>query len=366
MVTFTSRHSAVLDGSRSPFGIDVVEQPQPEPPRGGMIARVTMAGVCGTDAHRLSGDVPPGPVPYAFGHEPVGVVATLGADRDRDAAGRPLRVGDRIVWFPASAFCGECDPCLSGYVRGCQREPWPYPATDSNPAGYQDVATLSANVEAYRLPDGVPDETFVALGCALPTAITGMDRLGAIASEHTVVVQGSGPVGLASTTLAALEEPAQIILIGTPAERLEWGSRLGAAHLIDLSTTTAEERRDEVLRLTGGRGAEVVIEAAGVPEAFAEGLDLLARGGRYLVSGLYSGERKVAINPVIINNRVLTIIGNLGATKVHRGRAVELAAELERRFAISTLVTHRFSLSQVTEAIESLGSAEATKSVVVP
>jgi len=120
-----------------------------------------------------------------------------------------------------------------------------------------------------------------------------------------------------------------------------------------------------VLRLTCGKGAEIVIEAAGVPEAFAEGLELLARGGRYLVSGLYSGERKVAINPVIINNRVLTIIGNLGAVKVHRSRSVELAAALERRFSISELVTHRFGLSEVTEAIESLG-AGATKSVVVP
>lgn len=346
--------------------LDLLELPQTDPPVGGLIARITMAGVCGTDAHRLSGDVPPGSYAYAFGHEPVGVVHSLGEGRDTDARGAPLAVGDRILWYPASASCGECGRCLRGEHRACEVEAWPPPAAEPNPAGYQDLATLSRNVEVYRLPDGIPDEAFVALGCALPTALAGADRLGPIAREHTVVVQGSGPVGLASAALAALEGPRQLIVVGTPADRLDWAKRLGATTTIDLAATTPEERRTQIMELTEGAGADVVIEAAGVAEAFPEGLDLLARGGRYLITGLYSGDRLVPINPVIINNRALRIIGNLGATQGQRSRAVELAASLHERHGIGALVTFRESLPRTAEAIRRLGAGDVTKAVVVP
>jgi len=348
------------------LGLKLLQGPLSPPVVGEIVARVTMAGVCGTDAHRLAGDVAPGAYAYAFGHEPVGVVHALGEGRVVDSAGSPLAVGDRIVWYPASAGCGECAACLRGEHRVCLVETWPPSALEPNSAGYQDYATLSRRVEVYRLPDAVPDEAFVALGCALPTALAGADRLGPISPEHTVVVQGSGPVGLASAALAAMSGPRQLIVIGTPRDRLSWADRLGATTTIDLDATTPRERRNRVMELTEGAGADVVIEAAGVAEAFVEGLELLARAGRYLVTGLFSGARQVSINPVIINNRALRIIGNLGATPAQRRRAVELAASLHSRHRIGDLVTLREPLTRTADAIRRLGLGEVTKAVVIP
>lgn len=357
------RTTVALDGRD--FSLNNLHAVQGHPEPGGLTARVTMSGVCGTDAHRLSGDVTPPDYRYAFGHEPVGVVHEVGA-AVTDARGRTLRSGDRVLWFPASAACGTCAKCHAGDRRNCEREPWPSRADQDNPAGYQTFAALSPFVETYRIDESLPDEAYVALGCALPTAVCGMDRLDEIQPGQTVLIQGSGPVGLASTLLAARTKPSQLIVLGAPDERLAWARRFGATTTIDLTAVGQAGRAEYIADLTSGRGVDVVIEAAGRPEAFAEGLELLARDGRYLISGLYSGRRTVAINPVIINNRRLTIIGNLGATNEHRQRAVELVPELEAEFAISGLVSHRFGLDRLGEAIRSAADGSSTKSVIVP
>ncbi|NKX55898.1 zinc-binding dehydrogenase [Arthrobacter mobilis] len=336
------------------------------PPVGGLIARVTMAGICGTDAHRLVGDVPKEDAPISFGHEAVGVVAELGVGRVTDWHGQNLAVGDRITWFPPAAGCGHCQNCLDDFFLLCEEETWPYPSSRPNPAGFQQYATLSARVPVYKVPNDIPDEAYVAFGCALPTAVNGMDVLGQILPAQTVLVQGCGPVGLASIALATLASPAQLIVIGAPAKRLEWATRLGATTALDITTTTQAERAERVRELTDGRGADVVIEAAGQPAAFTEGIELLARRGRYLISGLFSGSRTVEVNPVLINNRSLHIMGNLGGKRGNLGNAVALASRLQRRFAIADLVTDRFELAEIATAIRSSGIGLSTKTVVVP
>ena len=336
------------------------------PPAGGLVAKVTLAGVCGTDAHRLVGDVPQEDTPVAFGHEAIGIVADLGEGPVLDTRGEPLEVGNRIIWFPPVASCGKCQNCLQDNFLRCEEETWPYPSSKQNPAGFQQYATLSNRVPVYKLENDTPDAAYMALGCALPTAINGLKLLGPIRSTDTVAIQGAGPVGLAFTALAALERPEQLIVIGAPKDRLEWASRLGATAIIDVTTTTPSERTDLVRDLTNGRGVDVAVEAVGRPEAFAEGLDLLAKNGRYSVTGLFSGTQKVEINPVLINNLSLTITGNLGTELDNLEKAVDLASRLQQQFGISDLVTDRFPLVEIESAIRSLASGSSTKTVVVP
>lgn len=327
------------------------------PGPGEVLLRTMIAGVCGTDAHRLRGDLPAPPVPVTFGHEGIGEIVALGAGVRSDAVGSPVREGD-VVYFSPSSLAKAGEPSGPG---------WPAPAHLPNPAAYQDHPTLPVGNAFYRIPDGVDPEAVIAFGCAMPTALGGMARLGGLASRETVVVQGSGPVGLSATVLAGLSTAAQVIVIGDPAERLEAAARLGATTTIPLAGTTVEERRARVLELTGGRGAEVVIECAGRMEAFAEGMALLAAGGRYLVMGIYSGHGGVELDVVRLNNLSQRIIGTMGPTSPHDYlTTIHLAQRHGGRLGFADLITHRFGLEDLEHAIGVAGRGEAIKTIVVP
>jgi threonine dehydrogenase-like Zn-dependent dehydrogenase len=327
-----------------------------DPPPGGVLLRTLIGGVCGTDAHRLDGDLPDPGRPVTFGHEGIGIVEALGTGRTTDAAGVPVQPGDRVYWTPSGPRPGA-NPEIG----------WPPPAEVPGPASYQDYATLAASNVFFRIPDDTAPESVIAFGCAMPTALGGMARLGPVAPGQTVVVQGSGPVGLASALLASLTAAAQVIVIGAPDNRLRAAERLGATATIPLAGTTVAERRDLVLERTDGRGADVVIEAAGRMEAFGEGMDLLADEGRYLVLGIYSGHGTVPFDVVRCNNRSLAVIGSMGPTRFDDYRTtIRLARRLGVARGFAELVTHRFPLAQAEAAIDVARRGEAIKAVVLP
>jgi 5-exo-hydroxycamphor dehydrogenase len=327
-----------------------------DPAPGAVVVRTVIAGVCGTDAHRLDGDLPDPGRPVTFGHEGIGVIEALGEGVTTDKAGVPVRPGDTVYWTPSGDRIGTVPPMG-----------WPPPAEVPNPASYQDYATLAPTNVFYRIPDGTAPEAVIAFGCAMPTALGGITRLGGIRPGQTVVVQGSGPVGLASTLLSALSTARQVIVIGAPDNRLRAAERLGASTTIPLESTTPEERRQVVLDLTDGLGADVVIEAAGHMSAFDEGFSLLADNGRYLILGIYSGHGTVALDPIRLNNRSLGIIGSMGPASLTDLRTtVHLAQRHGERLRFADLITHRFPLSRAEDAIATARSGEAIKAIVVP
>lgn len=331
---------------------DEVADPEP----GAVLVRTTIAGVCGTDAHRLDGDLPDPGQPVTFGHEGIGVIEALGEGVTADRDGTPVRRGDPVYWTPSGDR-----PGVTSSVG------WPPPAEVANPAAFQDFATLPPGNVFYRIPDDTDPEAVIAFGCAMPTALGGIDRLGGIAPGQTVVVQGCGPVGLASTLLAALSAARQVIVIGAPDARLRAAEVLGASTTIPLESTTSEERTQVIRELTEGRGAEVVIEAAGRLAAFDEGMRLLADSGRYLVLGLYSGHGTVELDPIRLNNRSLAIIGSMGPTKLSDYlTTIHLARRHGERLRFADLVTHRFELERTEEAIATARTGQAIKAVVVP
>lgn len=356
--------SVVFDGPGHPLRLQHTSIP--DPADGEVIVRVEMAGVCGTDAHRLAGDVPHGREPVCFGHEVVGVIESAGADA-RDRAGTPLAAGDRLYWNPVDP-CGTCARCLDAgdeINMRCPHLVWPKPATSANSAGFQELALVGPLAPRFRMPEGLSAESVIAFGCAMPTAIAGLGRLGRL--DGTVVIQGSGPVGLACTVLATLAGAAEIIVIGDPANRLEAAARLGASQTIALHVTTPESRRARVLDITDGRGADVVIEAAGTPAAFPEGFDLLGADGRLLILGLYSGRNAAAlIDPVRINNLNLTVLGSLGSRYHAFERTIEIAAQHAERLGFAALITHRFPLDKTDDAIAAAAQGEAIKAVIIP
>jgi threonine dehydrogenase-like Zn-dependent dehydrogenase len=357
-VTATMR--AVLD--MDTLALEIEPGPDPVARPGGLVARVTMAGVCGSDVHRLAGHVKDLTGRICFGHEAVGLVERLGEGTTTDWDGRPLTVGDRVVWFAGFARCHECASCRVG--TPCEGRRWPCPAAEPNAAGYQDVASISADVPVYRVDGAVTDAEIISFGCALPTAIGGQRRLGLIEAGQAVVVQGAGPVGIASAMVASLSAARDVIVIGAPAHRLGLARAFGATATIDLDATTVAERMDRVMELTDGRGADIVIEATGAPEAFPEGVALLARYGRYLVSGLYSGTRTVPFDPVPITVKSLRIIGNLGSWPETGLQALRFVQAHRERFPFERVVTHRFPLDETSDALEAMRTGEAVKAVI--
>ena len=327
-----------------------------DPLPGQVLLRTVIAGVCGTDAHRLDGDLPDPGEPVTFGHEGIGTIEALGDGVTTDSAGVVVRPGDTVYWSPSSERPGVA-PAMG----------WPPPAELPNPAAYQDYPTLPVANAFYRIPDDTDPEAVIAFGCAMPTALGRMARLGGVRPGQTGVVQGCGPVGLASTLLAGLSAARQVIVIGAPDNRRQAAQVLGASVTIPLSSTTVEERRQTVLDLTEGRGAEVVIEAAGQMPAFDEGMNLLADSGRYLVLGLYSGHGTVAFDPIRLNNRSLAVIGSMGPTLLSDLlTTVHLAQRHGTRLSFANLITHRFPLSKTEDAIATARRGDAIKAIVLP
>lgn len=357
---------AVLVAANQP--LEIWERPVAEPAAGEVLVRLTHGGVCGTDVHFWRGEVPlPGPV--VLGHEGVGVVEALGAGVGTDYAGAPLAVGDRVYWQPV-APCQRCYACtVLGDVSMCENAFAGVFGDAGGPtaASYSDYATLRAGLPFYRVPDDTPSDAVIALGCALPTMLQGLERLGGIRPGMSVVVQGCGPVGLAATLLAHLSGAAPLIVIGAPARRLAVARQCGAAHTLDMADMVdQEERIARVWQLTGGRGADVVIEAAGALPAFGEGLQLLARGGRYLVVGLWSAPGAVPVEPRLINNRNLRIIGTELAQPRHLYQALQVVQAQHRHLPLAEMVTHRYRIEDSQQALEAVARLETIKAVITP
>jgi 5-exo-hydroxycamphor dehydrogenase len=365
MANRTSKR-AVLVKPNQP--IEVWDRPIRSPGAGEALLRVQFAGVCGTDVHLWRGEFPlPGPV--VLGHEGVATVEELGDGVTADYAGVPVKRGDRVYWVPlhpchrcydctVERQFTQCDHALAALFRDASEPP---------SACYTELAWLPAGMAFYRIPDDTPSEAVIAFGCAMPTMLMGLERLGGIAVNQTVAVQGCGPVGLAATLLARASGAREVIVLGAPRRRLEMAKRLGATATIDLDEVkAADERVGRVRELTGGRGAEVVIEAAGAVGAFAEGIQIAAKGGRYLIVGLWSAPGTVPVEPRYLNNMNLRIIGTALFEARHVHGAIRVARRHHRELPMAEAVTHRFPLAESHKALEAVAALQSVKAVVLP
>lgn len=360
----TSRR-AILGEPRAP--IEVIEVPLPPPEPGGAIVAIEMGGVCGTDVHLWHGAVPlDGPV--VLGHEGIGRLAELGEGSDTDYAGEPVTVGDRVFWGGFNP-CHRCYWCtIEKDYSLCVRlmEGLFSPARAPSHASYTDYSYLPGGMPFFKVPDGMPSEAIIAFGCALPTMLQAVERLGFIRPGNSVLVQGSGPVGLAATLVARTSGADQIGVIGAPSRRLEAARSLGADFTVDIGELTEHAAQAEAVREQMPRGADVVIEAAGVIEAFTEGLQLVSRNGRYLVVGLWGGTGGVDFDPRFVNNNNISIVGSALAGPEHYYQAVRFAAAHHGRYPMADAVTHRFEIAQAQQALEAVAAGEPVKAVIVP
>jgi threonine dehydrogenase-like Zn-dependent dehydrogenase len=346
-----------------PFVIE--EVPIPPLADGAVLGRMVMAGVCGTDVHILHGRVSIKP-PTILGHENVARVEAIGGDEPLyDISGQQVQVGDLITWLPKS--CMRCYNCtILGDPAKCERRigygGW-LPA-DQHPylvGGFAEYVWLLPDSEIVVIPPDVKPEA-VVLGDALRIMVHALERIGGLEYGDTVVVQGCGAVGIMGLLLARDAGAGHSIVIGAPAGRLDLARELGADETIDIGQVPPTQRIARVLESTGGRGADVVLECTGVPAAVGEGLDMVRINGRYLIAGHYGDAGPVPLNPHLINRKQITITGAWSAANKHFLRGLHLL----RRLPVEKLVTHRFALDEVNEALIVAERQEALKAVIIP
>jgi threonine dehydrogenase-like Zn-dependent dehydrogenase len=205
--------------------------------------------------------------------------------------------------------------------------------------------------------------------CALRTVVHGFERLeayGGIGLQPSVAVLGAGPVGLYAVAMSIACGAAQTISSGAPAARVALAARWGAAHTVNLDEVKdARERIRLVKEWTEGRGADLVIEAAGPPSAFEEGLEMVRRGGRLLVIGA-TGGRNVQISPRRINKDMVEVIGVISAHVGHFYKAMQFLERNRDRFDFSAMISSRYPLERVNEALESMAALRDIKPAVIP
>jgi threonine dehydrogenase-like Zn-dependent dehydrogenase len=337
--------------------------------QGAALVKIEMAGICGTDVHLWKGQLPI-PRPIILGHETVGIIERMGPDLKTDWTGAPLREGDRITWS-AGMLCGHCHHCtvLRQPTRCSNRSAYGISfSSDAAPhlsGGYAEYIYLRPRTAIFKLSD-VTSEAVTGAGCALVTAIHGLERMG-ISWGDKVVIQGSGPVGLAALAIAKSSGASMIVVIGGPAARLEQARAFGADHTIDIEEITDAARRlDQVKCLTGGYGADAVVECVGAPQVVPEGFEMCRDGGKYLVLGHYGDAGAAPINPHVITRKQLTIYGSWASEPRHMAAAVEFLRKQKERFPFERLVTHRFPLDKANEALQTTAQWVSGKSVIVP
>ncbi len=360
---------AVMTAFQQPITVQQFPLPRVLAP-GEMIVKVELAGICGTDVHLHRGELKV-PLPLILGHETAGRIAALGSSDTLDWLGRPLSVGDRVS-FTVGRPCGQCRYCRVYRLpsRCMNRKAYgvttPCGAPPHLMGGYGQYHFLHADTAVFRLPDDLPSEAVVGAGCALVTAVHGFERM-QMQWGQSVVIQGSGPVGLASLALAKEAGGRPVIVIGGPRDRLERCRRFGADVTIDIEEVPdPAARRRRVLERTDGVGADIVVECVGMPQAVVEGWELCRDGAKYLVLGHYGDAGPTMLNPHVITRKELTVIGSWGSEPQHWTAALELLRTRRERYPFHELITHRFGLSQVNEALAAVASWQTGKAVVIP
>lgn len=360
--------ASVLEKFNAPLVAREFPLPSVEP--GAALVSTEMAGICGTDVHLWKGELPIA-LPVILGHETVGRIIELGEGLAADWSGQALRVGDRVAWTSATS-CGKCYYCKEKRqpTRCPQRRAYGIGYRCDEPpnflGGYAEFHYLKPGANIFRLPDDLATESVVGSGCALITAIHGIERTG-IEWRDTVVVQGAGPVGLSALAVARSAGAGRIIVIGGPTHRLELARRFGADEVIDIEKIGESQARiDAVRRLTGGYGADTVLECVGIPGAVVEGMEMCRDGGRYLVLGHYCNAGNVAFNPHVITRKQLQVVGSWSSEPRHLKGAIEFLLTTRDQFPFHEFVTHRFALDQCNEALATTASWQSAKSVIVP
>lgn len=309
------------------------------------IVRVDATTICGTDLHILKGDVPAVTDGRILGHEAVGTVDQVGA------AVKNLKPGDKVLVSCVTA-CGSCRYCREGRYGQCLGGGgWILGhKIDGTQAEY--VRVPFADNSTYPAPAGVSDEELLMLADILPTGYEVGVLNGCIRPGDVVAVVGAGPIGLSAIMGAKLFSPSHIIAIDKADTRLEAAKQFGADVVVN---NGREDALAVVQGLTGGLGADVAIEAVGVPATFELAAELIRPGGHVANIGVHGEAVTLHLETLWIKDVTITT----GLVDTYSTPTL-LKLITSGQLAPGRFVTHHFDLGHMVEAYDVFGRAADT------
>ena len=371
---------ATFDGPGAEPQIQTV--PRPSVPDKAALIQVGACGVCGTDLHILKGHWPkPLPWPFTLGHELAGVIVEKGAALDADFMGNPLTVGSKVM-LPPLMPCGECYYCAHypEHANRCLNPTYygRYLPFDKPPhlwggwaeMVYVDLEMLPAT-KIYRLPDDM-SLMLGALTEPLACCIRALNRAASINGFRfgdTVVIQGSGPIGVLMITAAKEMGAGRVIMVGAPENpRLALCREFGVEATVSIDEhRTAQARIDAVREVVGGFGADLVIDCSGHPSAGPEGIEMLRDGGTYVEMGQFTDAGSIETNWHRICIKDIKLVGSWGITANDLPAGIDMLDRARDRYPWRRMQTEfPFTELGVAEAVQSALEMRCVKATILP
>jgi L-iditol 2-dehydrogenase len=339
-----------------PSRLEISELPVPEPGPNEVLARVRAVSICGTDAHLIRGDYPgfwPPGFPFTPGHEWSGDLVALGPGAERFG----WKVGDRVAGTSHDA-CGVCRECVEGRYNLCEnygREGL-HRQYGHNVQGADAEYVVHGVKCIFPLPDGLSYEQGALIDPA-SIALHVANR-GEVSPGDTVVITGAGAIGLLGGDAARIRGAGRVIVVGR-------GHRLERAAAMGFETVDSEagDPVAAVRAMTGGLGADVALECAGMPETVEWALEMLRRGGRCAAVGIPTVGVEIGMQRLVLDE--LELVGS----RASAGEMRRVMPHVEQgRMRVDELITHRFPLTRYEEALATFNdrSSGAIKIIVQP
>lgn len=332
-----------------PERIELRRVPVPRPGAGELLVRVRAALTCGTDLKTYRRGHPKFPPPFAFGHEFGGDVVAVGDGVDN------FRPGMRVT---ANVFaeCGHCFYCQRGQGNLCENLVYNFGAFSE----YMLIPASITRLTAFEIPDGVSYEA-AAIVEPLTTVVHGQARLAIQPGEQVAILGAGGPIGLLHQQLALRAGAGQVIAIGHSDRRLDTARQLGAGTVVNgRDRDPVEAVRD----LTGGRGADVVIECAGTQAAWETAVEAVRKGGRVLWFGGLPAGTMIGLDAARLHYGEITLLNVHGGTAQDSRAAFDLIVNGSVR--TEALVSERLPLEGLEAALHHMLAGETIKAAILP
>ena len=371
---------ATFDGPHTRAQIQGV--PRPAVPKKAALIQIGACGVCGTDLHILQGHWPTAlPWPFTLGHELAGVIVEIGPELNSDFMGQPLHVGAKVM-LPPLMPCGECDYCVhypnhanrclnpTYYGRYLPFEKPPHLWGGWSEMVYVDLEMLPAT-KIYRLPDDMP-LMLGSLSEPLTSCVRAFNRAagaGGFRVGDTIVVQGSGPIGVLAIVAAREMGAGRVVVVGAPEQpRLSLCRKFGAEATVCIDDfDRSPSRVDAVRELVGGYGADLVIDCTGHPSAGPEGIEMLRDGGTYIEMGQFTDAGAIETNWHRFCVKDINLLGSWAFTANDIPLAIDLIDRARDRYPWH-LLQSRFPFTEdgVDDAVQSAMAMRCVKATIVP
>lgn len=347
-----------------PLVIEEIEMAAPQ--EGEVRVKLAATAVCHSDVHDIKGELP-GALPFIGGHESAGYVEEIGTGVIE------FKVGDPVV-MTTLASCGKCYYCLSGMPHLCMVRFAPSKnvrlrTKDGKPidqkgkvSGFAEYALVSAS-QLMKVPDGMSLESACLISCGVITGFGAVVNRAKVPALSSVVVMGLGGVGINAIQGAAISGAYPIIGVDVLEEKMDNAMKFGATHKVNAKR---EDAVKAIYEMTDGRGADYVFITVGSVAAMKQGMDMAGSRGNTVIIGLPPIQDQLSFSPmgIIASEKQLTG-AYMGSTNLKTDIPKLIALYRAGKLKLDELITARYPLEKINDAIESTANGQALRNVIV-